>query len=60
MSARHSQLVPMIRQRSLKSPIRASGIGLHGGRKVYISILPAPVRALTATSKGSVPSWGPN
>lgn len=33
----------MIRQRSLKSPIRASGIGLHGGRKVYISILPAPV-----------------
>lgn len=43
MSARHSQLVPMIRQRSLKSPIRASGIGLHGGRKVYISILPAPV-----------------
>ena len=33
----------MIRQRTLKSPIRASGIGLHGGRKVFISILPAPV-----------------
>jgi len=33
----------MIRQRTLKSPIRTSGIGLHGGRKVFISILPAPV-----------------
>ena len=32
----------MIRQRTLKSPIRTSGIGLHGGRKVFISILPAP------------------
>lgn len=33
----------MIRQRTLKTPIRTSGIGLHGGRKVFISILPAPV-----------------
>jgi UDP-3-O-[3-hydroxymyristoyl] N-acetylglucosamine deacetylase len=33
----------MIPQRTLKAPIRASGIGLHGGRKVFISMLPAPV-----------------
>lgn len=33
----------MIPQRTLKAPIRASGIGLHGGRQVHISMLPAPV-----------------
>ena len=31
----------MIRQRTLKQAIRASGIGLHSGRKVYMSLLPA-------------------
>jgi UDP-3-O-[3-hydroxymyristoyl] N-acetylglucosamine deacetylase len=31
----------MIRQRTLRSPVRASGIGLHGGQKVYMSLLPA-------------------
>ena len=33
----------MISQRTLKAPIRASGIGLHGGRQVFITMLPAPV-----------------
>ena len=33
----------MIPQRTIKAPIRASGIGLHGGRRVFISMLPAPV-----------------
>jgi len=33
----------MIAQRTLKAPIRASGIGLHSGRQVHISMLPAPV-----------------
>ena len=33
----------MISQRTLKAPIRASGIGLHGGRQVHIAMLPAPV-----------------
>ncbi len=33
----------MIPQSTLKSPIRASGIGLHGGRQVFITMLPAPV-----------------
>ncbi|MES2683914.1 MAG: UDP-3-O-acyl-N-acetylglucosamine deacetylase [Pseudomonadota bacterium] len=33
----------MIPQHTLKAPIRASGIGLHGGRQVHISMLPAPV-----------------
>ena len=31
----------MIRQRTLKQAIRASGIGLHSGRKVFLSLLPA-------------------
>ena len=33
----------MIPQRTLKAPIRASGIGLHGGRQVHISMLPADI-----------------
>lgn len=33
--------IPMLRQRTLKQAIRASGIGLHSGRKVYMSLLPA-------------------
>lgn len=31
----------MIRQRTLKQAVRASGIGLHSGRMVYMSLLPA-------------------
>jgi len=31
----------MIRQRTIKQAIRATGIGLHSGRKVYMSMLPA-------------------
>lgn len=33
----------MIPQRTLKAPIRASGIGLHGGRQVFITMRPAAV-----------------
>lgn len=33
----------MIRQRTLKNVIRATGIGLHTGDKVYLTIRPAPV-----------------
>src|SRR5262245_32563997 len=33
----------MLRQRTLKSLITASGIGLHTGRKVRITLRPAPV-----------------
>ena len=31
-----------MRQRTLKDSIRASGIGLHGGDKVYMTLRPAP------------------
>jgi UDP-3-O-[3-hydroxymyristoyl] N-acetylglucosamine deacetylase len=31
----------MLRQRTLKNSIRATGIGLHSGRKVYMTIRPA-------------------
>ena len=32
----------MIRQCTLKNVIRASGVGLHSGKKVYLSLRPAP------------------
>src|SRR5690554_1841939 len=35
----------MIRQRTLKNTIRATGIGLHSGEKVYLTLKPAPVDA---------------
>jgi UDP-3-O-[3-hydroxymyristoyl] N-acetylglucosamine deacetylase len=31
----------MVRQRTLQQAVRASGIGLHSGRKVFMSLLPA-------------------
>ncbi|MGD8558562.1 MAG: UDP-3-O-acyl-N-acetylglucosamine deacetylase, partial [Gammaproteobacteria bacterium] len=33
----------MIRQRTLKNVIRATGIGLHTGKKVYLTLRPAAV-----------------
>lgn len=39
------QEISVIRQRTLKNTIRATGIGLHTGRKVYLSLGPAPIDA---------------
>jgi len=33
----------MIKQRTLKNAIRATGVGLHSGNKVYLTLRPAPV-----------------
>lgn len=33
----------MIKQRTLKNEIRATGVGLHTGQKVYLTLRPAPV-----------------
>lgn len=33
----------MIKQRTLRNPIRATGVGLHTGEKVYLTLKPAPV-----------------
>ncbi len=35
----------MIRQRTLKNAIRATGVGLHTGQKVYLTLLPAEIDA---------------
>lgn len=35
--------IHMIRQRTLKNIIRATGVGLHSGKKVYLTLKPAPV-----------------
>src|SRR5579871_3018737 len=43
-SARRAVRIPagMLRQRTLKSLVRASGVGLHTGRKVRMALRPAP------------------
>lgn len=33
----------MIKQRTLKNSIRATGIGVHSGNKIYLTLRPAPV-----------------
>jgi UDP-3-O-[3-hydroxymyristoyl] N-acetylglucosamine deacetylase len=33
----------MLNQRTLKNIIRATGVGLHTGEKVYLTLRPAPV-----------------
>lgn len=33
----------MIKQRTLRNPIRATGVGLHTGDKVYLTLKPAPI-----------------
>lgn len=33
----------MIRQRTLRNTIRATGVGLHTGEKVYLTLKPAPI-----------------
>lgn len=33
----------MVKQRTLKNVIRATGVGLHTGKKVYLTLRPAPV-----------------
>jgi UDP-3-O-[3-hydroxymyristoyl] N-acetylglucosamine deacetylase len=33
----------MIKQRTLKNTVRATGVGIHTGQKVYITLKPAPI-----------------
>ncbi|HQV41161.1 MAG: UDP-3-O-acyl-N-acetylglucosamine deacetylase [Moraxellaceae bacterium] len=33
----------MLRQRTIKNTIRASGVGLHSGEKIFLTLMPAPV-----------------
>ena len=33
----------MIRQRTLKNAIRATGVGLHTGQKIYLTLLPGEI-----------------
>jgi len=35
----------MIKQRTLKNEIRATGVGLHTGKKVFLTLRPAPVNS---------------
>ena len=49
----------MIRQRTLKNVIRATGVGLHTGEKVYLTLRPAPPNTgivFSRTDAGSDPT----
>ena len=35
----------MTKQRTLKNPIRATGVGLHTGKQIHLTLLPAPVNS---------------
>ncbi|MEE9580896.1 MAG: UDP-3-O-acyl-N-acetylglucosamine deacetylase, partial [Nitrosomonadaceae bacterium] len=35
----------MIKQRTLKNFIRATGVGLHTGKKIFLTLRPAPANA---------------
>ena len=39
----HEWLQIMIRQRTLRNAIKATGVGLHTGEKVYLTLNPAPI-----------------
>ena len=45
----------MIRQRTLKNVIRATGVGLHTGEKVYLTLRPAAVDFQRVDARG----WSP-
>ncbi len=36
-------MTDMIKQRTLKNTVRATGVGIHSGQKVFITLVPAPV-----------------
>lgn len=40
-----SNLTPVIKQRTLNNTIRATGVGLHTGEKVYLTLKPAPINS---------------
>src|SRR5690606_188387 len=42
-SRRHSGPIPPMQQRTIKNVIRATGVGLHSGEKIYLTLRPAPV-----------------
>tara|TARA_B100001175_G_C19405546_1_gene588452 strand:- start:10 stop:1041 length:1032 start_codon:yes stop_codon:yes gene_type:complete len=39
---KNKKALPMLKQRTLKNIIRATGVGLHTGEKVYLTLRPAP------------------
>lgn len=45
----------MLRQRTLKSSIRATGVGLHSGEKVFMTLRPAPVNTGIVFNRVDVP-----
>ena len=45
----------MIKQRTLKSVVRATGVGLHSGAKVTITLRPAPANSGIVFSRSDIP-----
>ena len=47
----------MIRQRTLKNVIRATGVGLHTGQKVYLTLRPAAPNSGIIFRRVDLPEW---
>ncbi len=47
----------MIRQRTLKNIIRATGVGLHTGEKIYLSVRPAPANTGIVFIRTDLEPW---
>ena len=41
----------MIKQRTLSNMIRATGVGLHTGAKVYLTLRPAPANTASCSAE---------
>ena len=46
----------MLKQRTLKNVIRATGVGLHTGEKVYLTLRPAPVNTGIVFTRSDIDS----
>jgi len=47
----------MIKQRTLKNMIRATGVGLHTGEKVYLTLRPAAPTPVSCSSVWTSSRW---
>ena len=47
----------MLRQRTLKNTIRATGVGLHSGKKVLMVLRPAPVDTGVVFRRTDLDDW---
>ncbi|MEN1599721.1 UDP-3-O-acyl-N-acetylglucosamine deacetylase, partial [Pseudomonas aeruginosa] len=47
----------MIKQRTLKRIVQATGVGLHTGKKVTLTLRPAPSASAARHRRPAAPGW---